>query len=83
MKTRIIRIGNSRGIRIPKAVLEQANLQDEVELQIQGDQIVIRGASVPRWGWEARFREMAQQGDDILLDELSSSSSWDEQEWQW
>jgi antitoxin MazE len=83
MKTRIIRIGNSRGIRIPKAALEQTNLHDEVELEVQADQIVIRGATHPRQGWESRFLEMARQGDDALLDEHLPSSSWEEREWQW
>ncbi len=84
MKTRIIRIGNSRGIRIPKPLLETAGLGDEVEIRALKDSLVIRAARKPRAGWDEAFREMAQRGDDALLDEASPSlSSWDEEEWEW
>ena len=84
MKTRIVRIGNSQGIRIPKPLLEQTGLGTEVELEVQGEQIVIRPAERPRQGWEAAFRSMAEAGDDALLDgEGAEFSSWDEEEWEW
>lgn len=83
MKTRIIKIGNSQGIRIPKLLLEQTNLAEEVELEVQADQIVIRSAEHPRQGWEAAFQAMAECGDDQLLDENLTSTHWDEDEWQW
>jgi antitoxin MazE len=83
MKTRIIRIGNSKGIRIPKAVLEQTSIGVEVELEVHADQIVIRSASKPRQGWAEQFRRMAEEGDDRLLDPDHALSSWDEQEWRW
>ncbi len=84
MRTRIIKIGNSQGIRIPKLFLEQSRLQDEVEMEAQGNQIILRSATTPRQGWEEAFQEMAQQGDDQLLDgDQMKASKWDEQEWQW
>ncbi len=84
MKARIIRIGNSQGIRIPKPLLEQSGLGDEVELEVQPDQIIIRRAGRPRQGWTAAFQEMARQGDDALLEaEGVAGSSWDEVEWEW
>ena len=84
MRTRIIKIGNSQGIRIPKLFLEQSRLQDEIEMEAQGNQIVLRAATVPRHGWEEAFQAMAQQGDDQLLDgDLIQASQWDGQEWQW
>jgi antitoxin MazE len=52
MKTRIIKIGNSQGIRIPKILLEQSGLSTEVELEVQDAQIVIRSAERPRQGWD-------------------------------
>ena len=84
MKSRIVRIGNSQGIRIPKPFLEQTGLKTEVELEVQGDQIIIRSAERPRQGWEAAFRTMAEAADDVLLDaENASRSNWDEDEWEW
>lgn len=69
VRTRIIKIGNSRGIRIPKALLEHAGLREEVELEAQQNQVVIRAAGKPRQGWEEAFRAMAEHGDDQLVDE--------------
>jgi len=84
MKTRIIKIGNSQGIRIPKVLLEQSGLSTEVELEVQDAQIVIRAAQRPRQGWEEAFRTMAQHQDDRLLDrDLTGQTHWDEDEWQW
>ena len=82
MRTRIIKIGNSQGVRIPKLFLEQSRLQDEVEMEAQGNQIVLRSATVPRQGWGEAFQAMAAKGDDQLLDsDLVQASQWDE--WQW
>lgn len=84
MKTRIIKIGNSQGIRIPRVLLEQSGLGEEVELEVQDAQIVIRSAERPRQGWDEAFRSMAEHADDQLLDEeLTGQSRWDEDEWQW
>ena len=83
MKSRIVRIGNSQGIRIPKPVLEQAGLSDEVEIDVRGNTLVIRPARRPREGWDAAFRDMAARGDDALLDRDLPSSKWDEEEWEW
>jgi len=66
MKARIVQIGNSRGIRLPKAVIEQAHLSDEVRIDVEPNQIVIRSAHTPREGWERAFRLMAERGDDVL-----------------
>ena len=83
IKTRIVKIGNSQGIRIPKLLLDQTNFGEEVELVVQDNQIVIRASRLPRYGWEEQFKMMAEQGDDQLLDEPSQLSSWDEEDWDW
>src|SRR5437867_2001931 len=84
MKTRIVRIGNSRGVRIPKLLLQQTGLADEVTIEAEGNRLIIRPASRPREGWDDAFRKMALAGDDRLLDgDLASTSRWDENEWQW
>jgi len=84
IKSRVIRIGNSQGIRIPKPLMEQAGLSDEVELEAQDGQLIVRPARKVREGWEESFRLMALNGDDQLLDEeVLTLTEWEEKEWQW
>jgi antitoxin MazE len=84
MRTNIIRIGNSQGVRIPKILLEQSRLGTEVELDVQDEKIIIRSASHPRQAWEEKFRLMAENGDDRMVDEdLSEQTQWDKNEWEW
>jgi antitoxin MazE len=83
IKTRIVRIGNSQGIRIPKLLLEQTDIGTEVELEVQENRIVIRSSKLSRYGWEEQFKIMAEQGDDFLLDESVQLTSWDEEDWEW
>ena len=59
MITRIVSIGNSRGIRIPKPLLEQTGLSDEVEISAEDDALVIRPIKKPRAGWATAFQQMA------------------------
>lgn len=83
MKARIIPIGNSQGIRIPKPVLEQSGLGEEVEIEVQPGEIVIRAGNRPRQGWDEAFRAMAEAGDDEILDGDHSTTKWDQEEWEW
>ena len=83
-KARIIKIGNSQGIRIPKLLLDQAELREEVELEVQGGALMIRPSRGPRHGWDVQFAKMAETRDDQLLDaESASLSGWDTDEWEW
>jgi len=81
-KTRIVRIGNSRGIRVPKGLLEQAQLPEEVELQAEHGRLVVRAARGPRTGWAAAAKAMRAQGDDPLLD-APTRTRFDDKDWQW
>lgn len=84
MKTNLVKIGNSRGIRIPKPVIEQCGLEDEVEMVVQNNELVIRSSATPRKGWDAAFARMSEFGDDELLDRVAEpSTSWDEEQWEW
>ena len=84
VKGNIVRIGNSQGIRIPKVLIEQTGLGDEVEIVVQDDSLVIRPARQPREGWGVAFQEMARRGDDALLDlGALPLTDWDEEEWEW
>jgi antitoxin MazE len=82
MRARIVRIGNSRGIRIPKVVLDECRLGDTVELSVEHGSLVIRPAEHPRQGWDTAFEQMAKARDDALLDpELPTE--FDATEWEW
>ena len=82
MKSRIIQIGNSRGIRLPKVLLEQAQLADEVELDAEPGRIVIRRGSRPRTGWAVAARKTHERDEDRLLDP-TTSTHFDEKDWKW
>jgi antitoxin MazE len=81
-RSRIVRIGNSRGIRIPKGLLDEAQLPEEVELQAEHGRLVVRAAHGPRAGWAAAAKTMHARGDDQLLD-AQTSTRFDDKEWQW
>ena len=84
MKTALIRIGNSRGVRIPKTVLEECGLRDEVDMEVRDDHLVIRAAKRPRTGWDEAFGRMAERGDDALIDDGTvPPTQWDTTEWEW
>jgi len=67
-KTRIVQIGNSRGIRVPKMLLDQADLPEEVELRAEPGRLVVSAATRPREGWAAKATSMRRRGEDGLLD---------------
>ena len=67
MDVSLISIGNSKGIRLSKMLLDKYNIQDTVELILEKGQIVIKPLSRPRKGWEKAFKRMAENGDDSLL----------------
>ena len=83
MKARIVRIGNSQGIRIPKPLIEQAGLTAEVTIEAEGNCLVIRAARPPRAGWSEAFASMAVVGDDRLLDDELPATAFDRSEWRW
>jgi antitoxin MazE len=83
MRTALVRIGNSRGIRIPKALLEQCHLEGPVLLEVERDRLVIRPALSPRHGWDEAFRHMTEMGDDTLLDPDAPPTDWEQTEWEW
>jgi antitoxin MazE len=84
MKTKIVKIGNSRGIRIPKPLIEQTGIDEDVVISVKGNALVITPAHPPRTGWAEAFARMASKADDRLLDELSPRlTGWDDEEWDW
>lgn len=83
IKTRLVKIGNSQGLRIPKLVLELLNLSADVELEVQDDHLIVRSSAHPRADWSEQFRQMAEHGDDQLLDPDVPLTDWEATEWQW
>jgi antitoxin MazE len=83
MKVQLVRIGNSRGIRIPKPILEQCGFEDAVELRIENDRLVIAQAHVPREGWDEAFRAAGPSTHDELPLETLPSNQFDREDWRW
>jgi antitoxin MazE len=83
MRARVIKIGNSKGLRIPKPILDQTGIVDDVEIKVEKNQIIIRPVKNVREGWDAAFKNMGQRGDDEPIIDDNISHSWDEEEWQW
>jgi len=83
MRARVIKIGNSQGLRIPKPILDQTGIVDDVEIKVEKNQIIIRPVKNVREGWDAAFKNMGQRGDDEPIIDDNISHSWDEEEWQW
>ena len=67
MQTKIIQIGNSKGLRLSKTILKKYDIQDKVEIILEKDHIIIKPMDDPRAGWESKFAEMAENEDDELL----------------
>ncbi len=80
---RVVKIGNSQGIRIPKPLLRQLGIEDEVELRVENGQLCIRPKSQVRAGWAEQFDAMAERGDDRLIGGDWPAPRFDEEEWEW
>ena len=83
MKVKLVRIGNSRGIRIPKAILEQCGLREAAELRVEKDRLVIAREQRPRQGWEEAFLAAGPSSKDELLLEALQSNAFDREDWRW
>jgi antitoxin MazE len=81
-RSRIVRIGNSRGIRVPKALLEQAELPEEVELHAEPGRLIVSAARRPRAGWAEAAASMRRTDDDRLLDR-PVPTRFDLEDWRW
>jgi len=83
MNAEIIKIGNSRGLRIPKVLLAQCKIKNKVQLTVQNHALIITPYEEARRGWEKSFQIMAKTQDDKLMDARLTEHSWDKEEWQW
>ncbi|MEN8226179.1 MAG: AbrB/MazE/SpoVT family DNA-binding domain-containing protein [Bacteroidota bacterium] len=79
MEVSVIKIGNSKGLRLSKAIIEQYNIKDKVELILEKGYMIIKPVAAPRENWEAAFKRMHQEGDDhLLIDDVFDDENPDE-----
>ena len=82
MRTSIVQIGNSKGIRIPKAILEQCHIEKEVQLEIENNAIIIKPYKrKPRKEWEKYFKKMRANNDDKLI--IDDNIDIEMENWDW
>jgi antitoxin MazE len=82
MKARLVRIGNSRGVRLPKPLIEEARLKEEVQLRVRDGAVIITSVTRPRSGWARAASLISGQSEDRLLDE-PTPTEFDQGEWRW
>lgn len=82
MKSQIIQIGNSQGVRLPKVLLEESRISGEVDLELHPDGILIRKAQKARATWDEQFKAMAENDDDEMLHD-HTPTAYEKKEWQW
>lgn len=79
MEISIINIGNSKGFRLSKTILEKYKITDKVELILEKEQIIMRPISEPRKGWDQAFQKMHKNGDDqLLFDDVFEDENFEE-----
>jgi antitoxin MazE len=88
VRGKLVQIGNSRGVRLPKTVIEQAGLTNDIEIAVRGNYIILRsaGENAPRAGWEEQIKKtLAEHGEDIDQEWLDAplTKQFEEKEWTW
>jgi antitoxin MazE len=80
MKTKLVKVGNSQGIRIPKALIEAAGIESDLDMELEAGAIVLRRPRKARAGWEEAFRQLGP--DETAIDDVPATE-WDDAEWEW
>ncbi len=83
MKTKLVSIGNSRGIRLPAAVIKACGFGEELEMRVEGGVVTLAPAHGQREGWDEAFKAMAESGDDRALLDEDAGTTFDNEEWTW
>ena len=79
MEIPVITIGNSKGIRLPKAILDQYDIKESIEIILEKGRIILKPSSSPRKGWEKAFKMMSENGDDqLIIDDVFSDEDFEE-----
>jgi antitoxin MazE len=82
MRVQIVRVGNSKGIRLPKAILDQCGFRDEIELSVEAGTVVLRPARRAREGWTEALAK-ADMSEQETLSPPGLPNDWDDEEWTW
>jgi len=86
MKVQIIKIGNSKGIRIPKSTLKDCGFRDEADMQVKDNKLILSPVKKAREGWEEQFIKLTKNQinpDDDLKEFREFTTEWEENEWEW
>lgn len=79
MEISVIKIGNSKGFRLTKALLDKYNITDKVELILEQNQFIVRPVAAPRKDWEKAFKRMHENGDDqLMMDDVFDDENFEE-----
>ncbi|WP_158857316.1 AbrB/MazE/SpoVT family DNA-binding domain-containing protein [Lunatibacter salilacus] len=79
MEASIIKIGNSKGLRLSKAIIDKYNIKDKVEIILEDDKIILKPMGEPRKGWRAAFKKMNERGEDkLVIDDVFEDENFDE-----
>lgn len=79
MEIPVITIGNSKGIRLPKAILDQYDIKESIEIILEKGRIILKPTSTPRKGWEKAFKLMSENGDDqLIIDDVFGDEDFEE-----
>ncbi|MBO4234445.1 AbrB/MazE/SpoVT family DNA-binding domain-containing protein [Riemerella anatipestifer] len=79
MELSVVNIGNSKGIRLSKTILEKYNIKDKIEIILEKGFIILKPKAEPRKGWEEAFKQMNDNGDDqLLIDDVFDDENFDE-----
>ena len=79
MEASIVKIGDSKGLRLSKTILDEYQVKDKVEIILETDKIILKPIKVPRKGWEEKFKEAAENRDDQLtIDDVFDDESFEE-----
>ncbi len=79
MEVSVISVGNSKGIRLSKTIIEKYNIEDKLELILEDGYFILKPKPEPRVGWEQAFQEMSKNGeDDLLMDDVFDDENFEE-----
>jgi antitoxin MazE len=83
MKSMMIKIGNSQGMRFPKSVIEQCGFESELDLSVRGETLMVRAKRKPREGWAEAFDKADMSGEDEAIWPDHMENEFDRAEWKW
>lgn len=83
MKAKLVAIGNSRGVRLPRSVIEECGLGEQIDMRVERGTVVLAPAPGTREGWDTAFVAVAEAGDDAPLMPDTLANEWDDEDWTW